>query len=501
MNIFVNFRKKSISTILKNFEKIQKELDNIISIIALFPKSQSDQFLKNSTIDRTMIESILFELKRKKELLLFNKKLVNLLFYHFSEILFDKTTFNFKNKVTEKENFENLNNIVFQTTFLSNTKIEDFFNLNNKSQIQYHQLIFLIDDSISKIEQIEEYLQFFLNINKIKTQKANPVIEYRQTRLIPRSIPRTIERFFDELNLTAEDRYIQEFQLSRQQIWISFRALVIFLFFPIFFTHLLKGIFLEPMISYSWNKYNSDFFLNHQQEQKALNDLKNFEDKIYFEQLVQFFNNSDDFISKQSNINSFNSSLITESKDNKQIQTFFSNTRTFPNSVIEGDFGPEMKNVHIDSQNLEITQNKKIETEMLLIAKSYNQQSITLLSNLIGDIFTVGIFIILFNIYRREISILKAFLSEILYSLGDTTKSFFIILLTDLLVGFHSPKGWEIFIESILNHFAIPQNEDFVFLCVATFPVLLDTAFKYWIFRYLNRLSPSTVVTYHKMIE
>jgi len=74
-------------------------------------------------------------------------------------------------------------------------------------------------------------------------------------------------------------------------------------------------------------------------------------------------------------------------------------------------------------------------------------------------------------------------------------------LLTDLLVGFHSPKGWEILIQFLLNHFALPQNEDFVFLCVATFPVLLDTAFKYWIFRYLNRLSPSTVVTYHNMIE
>ncbi|CAL5225752.1 cemAHiC_scaffold_21, partial [Coccomyxa viridis] len=35
----------------------------------------------------------------------------------------------------------------------------------------------------------------------------------------------------------------------------------------------------------------------------------------------------------------------------------------------------------------------------------------------------------------------------------------------------------------------------------AAFPVFLDTIFKYWIFRYLNKISPSTVATYHNMIE
>jgi hypothetical protein len=70
-----------------------------------------------------------------------------------------------------------------------------------------------------------------------------------------------------------------------------------------------------------------------------------------------------------------------------------------------------------------------------------------------------------------------------------------------LLVGFHSPRGWELFLEFALNRFGFPHNENFIFLFVATFPVLLDTVFKYWIFRYLNKISPSTVATYHAMIE
>jgi hypothetical protein len=81
--------------------------------------------------------------------------------------------------------------------------------------------------------------------------------------------------------------------------------------------------------------------------------------------------------------------------------------------------------------------------------------------------------------------------------LSDTTKSFLLLLGTDLLVGFHSPRGWELFLEFALNRFGF-HNENFIFLFVATF---LDTVFKYWIFRYLNKISPSTVATYHAMIE
>ena len=47
----------------------------------------------------------------------------------------------------------------------------------------------------------------------------------------------------------------------------------------------------------------------------------------------------------------------------------------------------------------------------------------------------------------------------------------------------------------------VAPNEDFVFLIVATVPVFLSTVFKYGIFRYLNRISPSTVAIYHNLID
>ena len=117
------------------------------------------------------------------------------------------------------------------------------------------------------------------------------------------------------------------------------------------------------------------------------------------------------------------------------------------------------------------------------------------------DFLTLGTLAALFILMKAQIIILKSFLTESIYSLSDTTKSFLLILFTDLLVGFHSPKGWEFFLELILLHFGLPKNQEFIFLFVATFPLLLDTVFKYWIFRYLNKISPSTVATYHNMIE
>lgn len=144
---------------------------------------------------------------------------------------------------------------------------------------------------------------------------------------------------------------------------------------------------------------------------------------------------------------------------------------------------------------------EKIQEKIVELAVYYNEQTILSITNIAGDFISVLTLGCLFIWMKPEISILKSFLIEAIYSLSDTTKSFLLILLTDLLVGFHSPRGWETALELLLKHFGLPENQDFVFLFVATFPVLLDTVFKYWIFRHLNKISPSTVATYHSMIE
>nr|YP_010387029.1 envelope membrane protein [Aristotelia fruticosa]UDH57010.1 chloroplast envelope membrane protein [Aristotelia australasica]UDH57259.1 chloroplast envelope membrane protein [Aristotelia peduncularis]UDH57342.1 chloroplast envelope membrane protein [Aristotelia serrata]UDH57176.1 chloroplast envelope membrane protein [Aristotelia fruticosa]UPO67036.1 envelope membrane protein [Aristotelia fruticosa] len=99
----------------------------------------------------------------------------------------------------------------------------------------------------------------------------------------------------------------------------------------------------------------------------------------------------------------------------------------------------------------------------------------------------------------EELFFLNSWVQEFLYNLSDTIKAFSILLLTDLCIGFHSPHGWELMIGSVYKDFGLTHNDQIISGLVSTFPVILDTIFKYLIFRYLNRVSPSLVVIYHSM--
>nr|YP_010628054.1 envelope membrane protein [Begonia bogneri]WBN95025.1 envelope membrane protein [Begonia bogneri] len=100
---------------------------------------------------------------------------------------------------------------------------------------------------------------------------------------------------------------------------------------------------------------------------------------------------------------------------------------------------------------------------------------------------------------NEQLFLLNSWVQEFLYNLSDTIKAFSILLLTDLCIGFHSPHGWELMIGSVYKDFGFSHNDQIISGLVSTFPVILDTVLKYWIFRYLNRVSPSLVVIYHSI--
>jgi hypothetical protein len=100
---------------------------------------------------------------------------------------------------------------------------------------------------------------------------------------------------------------------------------------------------------------------------------------------------------------------------------------------------------------------------------------------------------------KREIAIVKSFIDDVIYGLSDSAKAFIIILFTDIFVGFHSPHGWEVILEGFAEHVGLAANQSVISLFIATFPVILDTISKYWIFRYLSRLSPSALATLKEM--
>jgi hypothetical protein len=139
--------------------------------------------------------------------------------------------------------------------------------------------------------------------------------------------------------------------------------------------------------------------------------------------------------------------------------------------------------------------------QAIAIADRSSSSSADAVKNWIADLTGLIVFCLILINSSREVAILKSFLNELVYGLSDSAKAFVIILLTDVFVGFHSPHGWEVLLEGVAAHLGLPASRNFIFLFIATFPVILDTIFKYWIFRYLNRVSPSAVATYKEMNE
>nr|BDA97119.1 envelope membrane protein [Cryptomonas borealis] len=265
---------------------------------------------------------------------------------------------------------------------------------------------------------------------------------FEKTGLIPRSITRTFERFKKELDPNAESEIIEEFRVLRYQTSASIKYLLLLIISPILINHISRNFIFSPFIDYIWSEKNSEVFLNISQEERAFSELQRFEEKIHFEILI--------------------GQLPALSKE-----------------VIE----------------------KEVKNKAIALAQYYSYESTNAIKNLLSDISSFSVFIYLIVTGKRQIAVLKSFVNELIYGLSDTAKAFLIILFTDIFVGFHSTHGWEVILENGLRHFGLPENRDIIFLFIATFPVLLDTIFKYWIFRYLNQVSPSAVATYHEMNE
>jgi hypothetical protein len=265
---------------------------------------------------------------------------------------------------------------------------------------------------------------------------------FEKTGAIPRSITRTFEKFKKELDPNAESEIIEEFRVSRYQTSASIKYLLLLLLSPILVNQLSKNFVFSPFIDYFWNEKNNAIFLNASQEERAFSELQRFEEKIHFEILI-------------------------------------------------GQL-PDLTQESIE---------KEIKNKAIEVAQYYSHESTDAIKNLLSDLISFSIFFYLILTGKRQISVLKSFINELIYGLSDTAKAFLIILFTDIFVGFHSTHGWEVLLENGLRHFGLPENRDIIFVFIATFPVLLDTVFKYWIFRYLNQVSPSAVATYHEMNE
>ncbi|MGF1512987.1 MAG: proton extrusion protein PcxA [Elainellaceae cyanobacterium] len=263
-----------------------------------------------------------------------------------------------------------------------------------------------------------------------------------KTGVLPRSILRTVDRITRELDPASENEVVDEFRDSKARTAVSLRFILLLIIVPLLTHQISKNFIVGPIVDAIRPAEETVVFLNEEMEEEAIHELNLFRDRLQFERLI-------------------------------------------------GET-PALTNEAID---------ERVREKASEIGRVYRRRSGSAVKNVFADLLSVLAFATILAASKREIAVLKSFIDEVVYGLSDSAKAFIIILLTDTFVGFHSPHGWEILLEGAARHFGLPASRDFIFLFIATFPVILDTVFKYWIFRYLNRISPSAVATYKTMNE
>lgn len=260
--------------------------------------------------------------------------------------------------------------------------------------------------------------------------------------VLPRSILRTVDRIRQDLDPNAEEQVVKNFRSSRGRTTTAIKFLLLLIIVPLLTQQFAKNYVVGPIVDYARERQEAGVFLNIEMEEEALHELQQYEERLRFEVLI-------------------------------------------------GKVAP-IREAEIEERVVE----KATEIE-----EAYRRRSADSVKNVFSDMLAIGAFVVLLTTQKRGILTLKSFLDEIVYGLSDSAKAFIIILFTDMFVGFHSPHGWEVLMEGFSRHLGFAANREFIFLFIATFPVILDTVFKYWIFRYLNRISPSAVATYKNMNE
>ncbi|MFG6096571.1 proton extrusion protein PcxA [Leptothoe sp. ISB3NOV94-8A] len=294
--------------------------------------------------------------------------------------------------------------------------------------------------TLSKVNDTKTTQQ---NSNNVagKTEKSRAGLAARSS-VLPRSILRTVDRVKQDLDPKAEADVMRGFRKSQNKTKIALRFILLLVIVPLLTQQLTKHFIVGPVVDYVRETTAAEVFLNDEMEEEALHELQQFEERLRFEVIL----------GKVAALN-------------------------------------------------EIQLEERVLAKALDIEEEYRERSADSVKNVFADIFAVFAFSLLLSTCKRQVATLKAFIDEIVYGLSDSAKAFIIILFTDIFVGFHSPHGWEVLLEGLSRHLGFPANRDFIFLFIATFPVILDTVFKYWIFRYLNRISPSAVATYKNMNE
>ncbi|MFO8236905.1 MAG: proton extrusion protein PcxA [Prochlorococcaceae cyanobacterium] len=272
------------------------------------------------------------------------------------------------------------------------------------------------------------------------TRQRSPTVLSRPPEVLPRSLIGVLDRFRRQLDPDAEVNLLEGFRQRRDATLVSLRILLLLVLVPLLVQQLSRSLVVSPLV----DRFAPDTpFLSYPKpalEEEAVEKLRVFKEEVEFDALLRGL----------------------PVPEPQQMQALLAERAQ-------------------------------------LLKEEADQRSSEAVKNVLADLGGLLGFVLMCWLGRREIQVLRAFLDELVYGLSDSAKAFGIILFTDIFVGFHSPEGWTVLLDGIAHHLGLPARENFIMLFIATFPVVLATVFKYWIFRYLNRVSPSSVATLRTM--
>jgi hypothetical protein len=343
--------------------------------------------------------------------------------------------------------------------------------------------------------------QFFNRAEPTKQESVS--ITYEEIGFFPRSFSRVLDRFLKQVFSDVENLVIQEYRFYRYLFLTTLKCLLILFIVPFLVNFFAKTYLVRPLTEYFWNTQQTEIFLNSYQQKRAFAELKNFEEKLYFESLI--LPSSKTLSSTSGALKGLSENEIISSVQSNSIDDLLVDDHSIRNGMTFLSNASKTKDLNLEKVRNENSKRdafeQRLQEKTIELAIRFNNQSIEAITNFFADLLSFMTLCYLLFALEIQINITKSFLLEVFFGLDDSKKSLLILLITDLLVGYHSSNLWELFFEFLFNHYGLPESQTGIFLLVATLPVLLDVLFKYLIFRHLNRSSPATVATYHAMIE
>jgi hypothetical protein len=277
-------------------------------------------------------------------------------------------------------------------------------------------------------------------IARYDSRRAGPQTMTRAPDPLPRSLLGVVDRMRRQLDPAAEASLVAGFRRRRDSTLVSLRVLLLLILVPLLTQQLTRAHLVSPAVDRFAPEVPFLSYTRPQLEEEAVEKLRVFKAEIEFDALLR------------------------------------------------GEGLPSQEELH-----------SRLASKAAELKEEADGRSTQAIKNVLADLAALVAFVAVCLVSRDDIRILRGFLDESVYGLSDSAKAFAIILFTDIFVGFHSPEGWSVLLDGIAHHFGLPPRENFILLFIATFPVILATIFKYWIFRYLNRVSPSSVATLRNM--